>query len=122
MAKFASNAVLDAALGVVAAADRLLLLSGQPASFAAATTGALAAASMAPGDFALGNGTAGGRRLTVAARNGLVAQAGGTADHVALVDMAGGRLLYVTTCPAAPVVSGATVNVATWSVEVGAPL
>ncbi|WP_156254370.1 hypothetical protein [Sandarakinorhabdus oryzae] len=122
MAKFASNDVLDAALAVVADANRMLLLAGQPASYAAAVAGALAEAAMAATDFSLAPGSAGTRRLSVAARTGLVAQAAGTADHVALVDGVGQRLLYVTTCPAQPLLAGSPVQVASWQVEIGAPL
>ena len=122
MAKFASNDVLDAALAVVAGANRMLLLAGQPASYAAAQAGALAATAMAPADFTLAAGSGGGRELSVAARAGLVAQAAGTADHVALVDEVGQRLLYVTTCPAQPLAAGNSVTVASWQVSIGAPL
>lgn len=122
MAKFASDDVLDAALAVVASADRMVVLSGQPASYAAATASPLAQASVAPADFSLAPGTGGGRRLAVAARAGLVAQAAGTADHVALLDTVGQRLLYVTTCPDQPLLAGSPLNVAGWQVEIGAPL
>ncbi|OYZ13954.1 MAG: hypothetical protein B7Y35_09035 [Sphingomonadales bacterium 28-64-96] len=122
MAKFASNEVLDAALAVVAGANRMLLLAGQPASYAAAQAGTLAETAMVPADFTLAAGSGGGRQLTVAARAGLVAQAAGTADHVALVDVGGRRLLYVTTCPAQPLAAGNSVAVASWQVSIGAPL
>lgn len=122
MAKFASNEVLDAALAVVAGANRMLLLAGQPAGYAAAMAGALAETAMLPADFTLTAGSGGARRLTVAARSGLVAQAAGTADHVALVDGAGQRLLYVTTCPDQPLIVGGSLQLASWQVEIGAPL
>jgi hypothetical protein len=122
MAKFASNDVLDAALAVVAGANRMLLLAGQPASYAAAVAGTLAEAAMTPAQFSLAAGSGGTRRLSVAARTGLVAQAAGTADHVALVDGVGQRLLYVTTCPPQPLLAGSPLQVASWQVEIGAPL
>ena len=122
MAKFASNEVLDAALAVVAGANKMLLISGQPASHATAIAGALAEAVMTAADFSVAPGSGGARRLTVAAREGLVAQAAGTADHVALVDTVGQRLLYVTTCAAQPLLVGRAVQVAGWHVEIGAPL
>ena len=122
MAKFASNEVLDAALAVVAGANRMLLLAGQPASYVAAMAGALAAATMAPADFSLAAGSGGARRLAVAPRTGLVAQAAGTADHVALVDTASQRLIYVTTCPDQPLSAGRSLDVASWQVEIGSPL
>ncbi len=122
MAKFASNDVLDAALAVVAGATRLLLLPGQPANYAAAEAARLAEVAVVPGDFSVSAGSGGGRRLTVAAQGGLIAVAGGTADHVALLDGPGQRLLYVTTCPPQPLLAGAPVSVAAWQVEIGAPV
>lgn len=122
MPKFASNDVLDAALAVVAGATRLLLLPGQPADHATAVAARLAEVAVVPGDFAVSAGSNGGRRLTVAARAGLIAMASGTADHVALIDGPGQRLLYVTTCPPQPLLAGASVSVATWQVEIGAPV
>lgn len=122
MAKFASNDVLDAALGVVASANRLVVVAGQPATYAAAAAGALAQAAVTPADFAITAGSGNGRRLEVAGRAGLVAEAAGTADHVALIDTAGQRLIYVTTCPAQPLQVGSAINVAAWQVDIGAPL
>ena len=122
MAKFASNDVMDAALAVVASANRLVVLAGQPGSYAAADSGRLAEAPVASADFATGAASNGGRRLSVAAKAGLTALANGTADHVALLDETGQRLLYVTTCPAQALVAGGSITVAAWQVEIGAPL
>ena len=122
MAKFASFDVLDAALAVVASANRLVVVAGQPADYAAAAADPLAQTPVAPADFSITAGSSGGRRLVVAAQAGLVAEAAGTADHVALIDTAGQRLIYVTTCPAEPLVAGSAVVVASWDVEIGAPL
>lgn len=122
MARFASSAVMDAALAVVAQASRMVVLSGQPASYAAAATAPLAQVAMAPGDFQLGDGSNGGRRLTVAAKAGITVLANGTADHVALLDEADQRLLYVTTCPAQPLLAGAPLSLAAWQVDIGAPV
>jgi hypothetical protein len=122
MAKFASNDVMDAALAVVAGANRLVVLAGQPASYAAADAGRLAEAQVAPADFTAGPASGGGRQLGVAAKSGLTALANGTANHVALLDGVGQRLLYVTTCPAQALVAGGAITVAAWTVEIGAPV
>jgi hypothetical protein len=122
MAKFASNDVMDAALAVIAAADRMVVLAGQPASYAQADAGRLVEAAMLPSDFVLGSGTGGARRLQVAPRADLQALASGTADHVALLDGAGERLLYVTTCPPQMLAAGAPVQIAGWQVDIGAPV
>lgn len=122
MPKFASNEVLDGSLAIVASANRLVAVNGQPASFAAANSGKLAEATLSAGDFAYGPGDVSGRKVTIAAKAGLSVIAAGTADHVALLDTAASRLLYVTTCPAQAVPIGGTVNIGTWSVEIGAPV
>lgn len=122
MARFAGRPVLDAGLDVLARADRLLVLNGQPADLAAALAAPLAAANLAPADFATSDAPDGGRQLAVSARSGLLALANGTADHVALIDTVGGRLLYVTICPPQPVLAGAALNVAAWTVVASPPV
>ena len=122
MPKFASNDVLDGSLAVASSATRLVAVNGQPGSFAAANAGKLAEATLTGGDFSLAPGDVSGRKVTVAAKSGLAVIAAGTADHVALLDIAGSRLLYVTTCPAQALVGGGTVSIAAWSIEIGAPV
>ncbi|MFN7173685.1 MAG: hypothetical protein ACK4MT_03120 [Thermaurantiacus tibetensis] len=122
MAKWVSPTVLDAALQAVAAADRMVALAAQPATFAEAMAGRLAEAPMAPADFALGAGDVSGRKVTVAAKSGLPVLAGGTANHVALLDTAASRLLYVTTCPDQAVAPGGTVTIAGWAIEIADPV
>ena len=121
MPKLASNDVLDGSLVVASGATRMVAVTGQPASFSAANAGKLAEAVLTSGDFALAAGDISGRKVTVAAKTGLAVIAAGTADHVALLDVAGSRLLYVTTCPAQALVSGGTVSIAAWAIEIGAP-
>lgn len=122
MAKFASDLVLDASLTAVAQATRMVVLAGQPATYAAAIAGRLVEAPMAPGDFTLANGDVSGRKLSVAPKLALSVAAAGTGDHVALLDVANARLLYVTTCPAQALPAGGTVNIAGWTVEIGDPV
>ncbi len=121
MPKFASTDVLDGSLNIVRAATRMVAVAGQPASYAAADSGRLAEAALTGGDFALAAGDISGRKVTIAAKSGLSVIAAGTADHIALLDGATSRLLYVTTCPAQALAAGGTVSIAGWSVEVGAP-
>ncbi len=122
MGKFANSDVLDGSLNIVRTATRMVAVNGQPATYAAADAGRLAEAALAVGDFALAAGDISGRKVTVAAKSGLAVIAAGTADHVALLDAASSKLLYVTTCPAQALASGGTVSIAAWSVEVGAPV
>lgn len=122
MAKWVSSTVLDAALAVVATADRMVALPSQPASFTEAMTGRLAEAPVAPADFSVSAGDISGRKLVVAAKAGLPVLAAGTATHVALVQTASSALLYVTTCPDQPLAPGGTVNIGSWNVEIGDPV
>jgi hypothetical protein len=100
----------------------MVALVGQPASFAAADAGKLVEAAMVPADFSVSNGDISGRKVAVAAKLGLNVLTPGTADHVALLDDVGSRLLYVTTCPDQLLPVGGTVNIATWNVEIGDPI
>lgn len=127
--KFSSNAVLDGTLNVVRTATRMVALSGQPATYAAADAGRLAEAPLGTADYTLAAGDISGRKVTIAAKSGLPVVAAGTADHVALLDPVSSTLLYVTTCPvyvttcpAQAVVIGGTVGFAAWSVEINAPV
>ena len=122
MGKFVNSDVLDGALNLVATATRMVALSGQPASYAAADSGRLAEAALTGVDYALAAGDVSGRKVTVAAKAGLAIVAAGTADHVALLDPATSRLLYVTTCPAQALPAGGTVSFGAWSVEVNSPV
>ena len=122
MPKFASNDVIDGSLNIVAAATRMVAINGQPASFAAAEAGKLVQVDLVPGDFTLAAGDVSGRKVTIAAKASLAVITAGTADHIALIDVAGSRLLYVTTCPSQALVSGGLVSIATWAIEIGAPV
>jgi hypothetical protein len=121
MAKWVSDAVLDGALQVIAGANRMVALSGQPADYSAAVSGMLAEAVVSTVDFSFQDGLGEARQVLVAAKDAVPVLAQGLADHVALLDGLGGRLLYVTTCPAQDLPDGGTVNFAGWSVEIGAP-
>lgn len=121
MPKWVNTLVLDQALYEIAESNLMVAIAGQPASFAAAQAGKLAEASLASADFTLSAGAVSGRRVTIAGKSGLPVIAEGTADHVALLDTVGSRLLYVTTCPPQAIVTGGTVSIQQWSVEIGDP-
>lgn len=122
MAKAVHNDVLDAALGAVkTGATRMVALAAEPASYGAANSGALADAAMTSADFTIGEGVTSGRRLSIAAKSDVAITASGTATHVALLDAAGSRLLYVTTCPAQPLVAASTVSFGGWDIEIADP-
>lgn len=121
MGKWVSGEVLDGALQLIAGATRMVALDAQPAGYAAAIAAKLAEATLGVGDFQLAAGDVSGRKVTIAAKSGIVVTAAGIARHVALIDTVAARLLYVTTCPDQALVAGGEVSFDAWSVEIGAP-
>lgn len=123
MAKWANDAVMDAALEEVAESTTLLVCSSQPADRAAALAAALADIAMTPGsgngDYTLANGDTSGRKLTVEQQTDFPVDTTGTATHVCLID--GSRLLYVTTCTSQGLTAGNTVTVPAWDIEIADP-
>lgn len=122
MGKWVADQVLDGALAVIAAADRVVALDAQPPTYASAVQNRLAEAPMVAADFVMAPGDASGRKIVIGGKTGASVVAAGTANHVALLDTAAGRLLYVTTCPAQILAPGGTVSIDAWSVEIGAPV
>lgn len=123
MGKWVHDDVLDGALGIVRSfAGKMVACSAEPASFGAADGDLkLAEVAVSASDFTLGNGAASGRRVTVAPKSSVPVTASGTASHVALLDVANTRLLYVTTCTPQSVAHGQTVNFGSWDVEISDP-
>lgn len=125
MAKFAHDDVMDGALNVIKNnATRMIACSAQPTTYAEATTTyALADVTMASGDFTLANGDTSGRKLTVAAKSGVLIDSSGSATHNALVDVANSKLLYATTCTTQALTANGTntVNFPAWDVELADP-
>lgn len=122
MAALFDSSVQDAALDKIATSVMLRICSGTPASRATAVTNTLASVSVASGDFTKAAGTVDGRKVTVAAKNGVSVTASGTAASYCLDD--GTTLLARTdvnvSSPA--LTSGSTVNIPVTSFEVGAPV
>lgn len=124
MAKFASDAFLDAGADyMLGIADRMIVCAGQPATYAAAVgANALADVAVAGGDFTKADGDVNGRKVTVAAKNAVPVDTTGTADHVAIVDDGGSALIYVTTLASAQgISSGGTVDISAWDIEIADP-
>ena len=121
MAKFIHDDVLDAALNVIKTnANIMTVCNAQPTTRAEAiTTYALADVAMATGDFTLANGDTNGRKITVAAKNGVTVDVTGTALYVAICD--GTRLLLVTTCTSQVITAGNTINIPTFDDEIADP-
>jgi hypothetical protein len=123
MAKFCHDDVLDAALNLIKNNCTLMTVcSTQPTTYSEGlTTYALADVTMASGDFTVGNGDVSGRKVAVAAKSAVTIDANGTALHIALLDVANTKLLYVTTCSSQALSSGGTVDIPTWDVEISDP-
>lgn len=123
MAKFVHDDVLDGALNIVKnTCTRMTACSQQPTTFAEANaTYALADVTMTSGDFTLADGDVSGRKLTVAQKSGVTVDTDGTATHVALLDVANSKLLYVTTCTSQALTSGNTMTFNAWNIEISDP-
>ena len=125
MAKATTTAVLDKLLDEVATATRMIACSAQPTTYAEANaTYALADVTMAGGDFTKAAGDVSGRKVTVAAKSGVLIDVSGTANHVALVRVSDTTLLYVTTCTSQALTANGsnTCSFPAWDVEVAAPV
>lgn len=124
MAKSVSNDVLDAAWDELALANIMTVCSAEPTTRTeAVTTFALADVAMTPGDgndYTIADGDTNGRKVTVAAKSGVLVDTSGTATHVALCD--GTRLLYVTTCTSQALTAGNTVDFPAWDAEIADPV
>jgi hypothetical protein len=129
MAKFAENAVLDAALNAIKGATRLTVTSGQHAASGtgtAPTAAQIDAIKLAQQTGMTGtnftgpvDGDTSGRKVTVNALSGITISASGTATHIYLDN--GTSALYVTTCTSQALTATNTVNVPAWKVEIADP-
>ncbi len=123
MGKAVHDDVLDGALNVIDAnCTRQTVCSAQPTTYAEGNaTFALADVTMAGADFTAANGDVSGRKLTVAAKTAVPIDTTGTGNHIALLDVANSKLLYVTTCTSQALTSGNTANFPAWDVEIADP-
>lgn len=122
MAKFAPDAVLDKMADHISTGNIMTVCSTQPTNRTeAVTTYALADVAMAGGDFTKADGDTSGRKVTVAAKSGILIDTSGTAQHIAICDAT--NLLYVTTCTSQAIVANGsnTVSVPAWKIELADP-
>lgn len=121
MPKTAPDAVMDAAFDYIDQADVMHVcstLDGTP-TYAEIVAASLASVAMTPNtDFTKADGDTSGRKVTVAAKNGVSVTASGTANHIALVTVSGTVVRYVTTCTSQALTSGNTVNIPAWDIEI----
>jgi hypothetical protein len=125
MAKTVHDDVLDGALNILKNnVTRQTACSAQPTTYAEGNaTYALADVTLASGDFTNANGDTNGRKTTVGAKSGVLIDTSGTATHIALLDVANSKLLYVTTCTSQAIVANGsnTVNFPAWDIEIADP-
>lgn len=123
MAKSVHNDVLDGALNIIKNnCTRMVACSTEPTNFTEANaTYALADVTMASTDFTVADGDVSGRKVTVAAKTGVLVDASGTYAHVALLDVSNSKLLYVTTGTSQALTAGNTVDFPAWDIEIADP-
>ena len=123
MAKQAPDDTLDAALDYIAGSTVMHVLSGYSAddSYATVVAASLADVAIDATDFVEGAGDVSGRKLTVAAQNGVPVDVAGAATHIALVKSADSTVRYVTTCTLQEVTLAASLNLPAWDIEIRDP-
>lgn len=124
MAKAIPDAILDKTLDEIATATRMILCNAQPTTYTEANaTFALSDVTLAGGDFTKANGDTSGRKVTIAAKTGVLIDTSGTGNHIALVRVSDTTLIYVTTCASQGVTANGsnTVNFPAWDVEIADP-
>lgn len=123
MAKSVHDDVLDGALDIIRNnCTRVTVCSTQPTTYTEGNaTYALADVTVDSTDFTKANGDTNGRKLTVAQQASVPVDTSGTAQHVALLDVANSKLLYVTTCTSQSLTSGNTVTIPAWDIEIADP-
>jgi hypothetical protein len=117
MAKATDAGVKDAALlDVKNNVERLVVCSAQPANFAGVAAVTLGDVAFAAGDVTGPGDNGSAREQTYGAKSGINVDTSGNANHVALVDDTGTRLLLVTTISnAQEVTSGNTMSTAAFA-------
>jgi len=111
MAKLIPDAIIDLMLGQLSAATILFICSDTPTTYAnASATYDLATHILTSGDFSITNGDTSGRKLTLAAQNGITVDHTGTATHYALGISGTSTLLLVGTTTSQAVTAANLVN------------
>ena len=125
MTKYCHDDILDAALNYIKNnCTRMTACSQYPTTYLKAITASadmLADVTMSSSDFTVGLPVVSGRKVAVAAKADEPITSTGTATHVALVDVANTKLLYVTTCADLYLTGGQLMDFATWNIEIRAP-
>lgn len=122
MGKAAPDACLDAIADYIDQSTVMHLCSAEPANYAGIAAVSLADVTMtADTDYTKANGDTSGRKVTVAAKNGVTVDTSGTGNHIVLARVADTTLRFVTTCTSQAVTAGNTVNFPAWDIETADP-
>ena len=125
MAKYVDDSILDAALNEIKNnCNKMTVCSAQPSSYAEANNGGsvfLGDVTMASADFNITDGDVSGRKCAVGQKKEVNVDVTGTATHVALLDTAASKLLYVTTSTSLALTSGNTLTFNAWDIEIADP-
>lgn len=123
MGKFAPDAFFDIALNWVSgSATYYTVCSGSPITYADARTNlALAGIAMTSASFVAPADDTSGRKLQVSAKTSASITASGSALAVCLLNLTTSTLLYVTTCTQQYLVSGGTVDIPAWTINIQDP-
>jgi hypothetical protein len=116
MAHFLNDLVADEALNYIKdSVTKITLCDGQPTTYSDANTAngsgtgrKLAEVTVDSSDFTLADDATNGRKLTVAAQNGIAITAAGDGDHVAWLDVTNSRIIKVA--PLADTLVGLTTS------------
>lgn len=123
MAKAVHDDVLDGAWNIIKNnCTKIVICSTQPTNYTEAnSTYDLANVTVDSSDFTAANGDVSGRKLTTGAQSGVSITDSGDATHVAWLDVANSKLLYVTTCTTQTLTAGGTVNIPACDFEIADP-
>jgi hypothetical protein len=122
MGKVAPDRMIDSAFEyITGSATYYTVCSGSPTTYADAKTNLiLAGIAITSACFAHADDTS-GRKLTITAKTSASITASGSALAVCLINIANTGLLYVTTCTEQYLVSGGTVDIPSWKINIQDP-
>lgn len=122
MAKQAPDATIDAMFDYIDQSNIMHVCSAEPANYAGIAAVSLADVALTPDtDFTKANGDTSGRKVTIAAKNAVVVDVTGTANHIVIARTTDSTLRYVTTCTSQALTAANTVNIPAWKIEVADP-
>ena len=127
--KYANDLIMDAAIAYIktnavkmyvttASISSASAVSYTKITSTAALTGAISAAAIA--SVAAAAGDTSGRKLAIPQFASVAVTGSGSAARVCLVNSSGSVVVYTTTCTSQAVVSGNTITIPTWDIEIRA--